>query len=238
MVTIGIVDTAPNDFHIIAFPPYCRSIEGSGANYRVLDWTLDEQQLDDYISTCDGFVFTGGDDIDPSHYGDEILPECGDIIPERDAFEFAFFPKVLESKKPVLGICRGCQLLNVALGGTLWQDIPSQVKNTYQHQPSPVELIAERTHNAVIVQNTKLHEILKTSKMKVNSMHHQAIKDLGAGLTLSAVSTDGIPEGFELSGHPFLVAVQWHPEWLFPKDDSFALFSAFVKACEDDKNEV
>ena len=94
MVTIGIIDTAPNDFHIIAFPPYCRSVEGSGANYRVLDWTLDEQQLDDYISTCDGFVFTGGDDIDPSHYGEEILPE---FLNEMH-LNLPYFPKCWKAK--------------------------------------------------------------------------------------------------------------------------------------------
>ena len=238
MVTIGIIDTAPSEIHDLLFPPYCKAIEGSGANYRILKWSTAKEDIRDYITSCDGFIFTGGNDIEPSRYGEQMIPECDETLPERDDFELTFFPAVLESRKPVLAICRGCQLLNVAFGGSLWQDIPAQVKNTYQHQPSPVELIAERTHNAVIVQNTKLHEILNTSKMKVNSMHHQAIKDLGAGLTLSAVSTDGIPEGFELSGHPFLIAVQWHPEWLFPQDDSFALFSALVKASEEFKNEV
>lgn len=233
MITIGLIDTTPSDYHDTLFPPYCRSIEGCGAAYRVLKWTTDEKTIEEYINTCDGFIFTGGEDVEPSRYGEETLPECGDIILERDEFEFLFFSHVLESRKPVLAICRGCQVLNVAFGGTLWQDIPSQVSNTYTHHPSPLKMIAERTHNAVIVQNTKLHSILKTNKTKINSMHHQAIKDLGAGLMLSAVSTDGIPEAFELPGHPFLVAVQWHPEWLFPDDDSRALFSAFINACEE-----
>ena len=191
--------------------------------------------MNEYVSNCDGFIFTGGGDVDPSRYGEERIPECDEPSFERDEFELRFFSVVLESRKPVLAICRGFQVLNIAFGGTLWQDIPSQVKNTYQHQPSPLEMIGERTHNAVVIQNTKLHSILNTNKLKVNSMHHQAVKELGMGLTLSAVSTDGIPEGFELTGHPFLVAVQWHPEWLFPQEDSYALFSALIRASEENK---
>ena len=238
MVTIGIVDTAPTDFHDIAFPPYCKGVEGCGASYRVLNWTTNEKDFDEYIASCDGFIFTGGDDIDPVHYGEVKLPECGDITPDRDAFELNFFPRVLKSKKPILAICRGFQVLNVVLGGTLWQDIPSQVSNTYDHQPDPLEMIAVRTHNVVFVQNTKLRSILKTNKAKMNSMHHQGVKTLGNGLLLSAVSTDGIPEAFEMPDHKFVIGVQWHPEWLFPQDDSHALFSALIKASEEFKNEM
>ena len=235
MVTIGIIDTSPSAIHDTLFPPYCNAVKGSGADFRVLKWSTDEQVMNEYISACDGFIFTGGGDVDPSRYGEERIPECEEPLFERDEFELRFFSVVLGSRKPVLAICRGFQVLNVAFGGTLWQDIPSQVKNTYQHQPSPLEMIGERTHNAVIVQNTKLQSILNTNKLKVNSMHHQAVKELGMGLTLSAVSTDGIPEGFELAGHPFLVAVQWHPEWLFPQEDSYALFSALISASEEYK---
>lgn len=235
MVTIGIIDTSPSAIHDTLFPPYCTAVKGSGADYQILKWSTDEQVMNEYVSNCDGFIFTGGGDVDPSRYGEERIPECEEPLFERDEFELRFFSVVLESRKPVLAICRGFQVLNVAFGGTLWQDIPSQIKNTYQHQPSPLEMIGERTHNAVIVQNTKLHSILNTNKLKVNSMHHQAVKELGMGLTLSAVSTDGIPEGFELTGHPFLVAVQWHPEWLFPQEDSYALFSALIRASEENK---
>ena len=238
MATIGIIDTAPSAIHDTLFPPYCNAVSGCGAEYRVLKWTKDENVMDGYIVSCDGFIFTGGDDIDPSRYGEPTLPECGDILPERDEFEFSFFPKVIESRKPVLAVCRGFQMINVAFGGTLWQDIPSQVRNTYTHDPSPLSMIAERTHNVVVVQNTRLHSILNRNKLTVNSMHHQGAKDLAPGLTLSAVSADGIPEAFELKDHPFLIAVQWHPEWLFPQDDSSALFSALIAACEDQKNEM
>ena len=235
MVTIGIIDTSPSAIHDTLFPPYCTAVKGSGANYRILKWSTDEQVMNEYVSNCDGFIFTGGGDVDPSRYGEERIPECEEPSFERDEFELRFFSVVLESRKPMLAICRGFQVLNIAFGGTLWQDIPSQVKSTYQHQPSPLEMIGERTHNAVVIQNTKLHSILNTNKLKVNSMHHQAVKELGMGLTLSAVSTDGIPEGFELTGHPFLVAVQWHPEWLFPQEDSYALFSALIRASEENK---
>ena len=235
MVTIGIIDTSPSAIHDTLFPPYCTAVKGSGADYQILKWSTDEQVMNEYVSNCDGFIFTGGGDVDPSRYGEERIPECEEPSFERDEFELRFFSVVLESRKPVLAICRGFQVLNIAFGGTLWQDIPSQVKSTYQHQPSPLEMIGERTHNAVVIQNTKLHSILNTNKLKVNSMHHQAVKELGMGLTLSAVSTDGIPEGFELTGHPFLVAVQWHPEWLFPQEDSYALFSALIRASEENK---
>lgn len=232
MALIGIIDTAHSEIHEIMITPYCKAIKGCGAQYKLLQWTTDPLKLDSYIQSCDGFIFTGGDDIAPEKYGESAIPECGKTLSDRDDFEFSFLPLVLEAGKPVLGICRGCQMINVAFGGSLWQDIPTQTSNTLCHSPSPVELIAQRTHEVVVVQNTKLSSILRSNKLIENSMHHQGIKDLGVGLTLSAVSIDGIPEGIELQGHPFFVAVQWHPEWLYPDEDSTLLFSSFVRACE------
>lgn len=232
MPIIGIIDTAPSEIHEIMITPYCNAVKGCGGEFRLLSWDNTPETIDQYVSDCDGFVFTGGDDINPSYYGEPILPECGKILQERDEFELAFMPAVLESRKPVLAICRGFQILNVIFGGTLWQDIPSQVPGAYTHAPSPVEKIAERTHSITVIQNTLLSSLLKTNNITINSMHHQGVKELGVGLTLAAVSNDGIPEAFYLPGHPFMLAVQWHPEWLYPAEDSRILFSALIKACE------
>ncbi|MGH2515320.1 MAG: gamma-glutamyl-gamma-aminobutyrate hydrolase family protein [Ktedonobacterales bacterium] len=179
----------------------------------------------------DGLLLTGGGDLAPALYGEERLPECGEIEVERDAGELDLTRWALEAGVPVLGVCRGMQLLNVVRGGTLYQDIVTQ------HPGSPRHDVTEfgRTHRAhaiAINPRSRIAAILGTCEPVVNSLHHQAVKDIGAGIEIVGWSEDGIAEALELPGYPFVLAVQHHPEELYATDEaSRRLFAAFVRAC-------
>jgi putative glutamine amidotransferase len=151
------------------------------------------------------------------------------VLPARDAFELALTREALSRDLPILAICRGHQVLNVATGGTLIQDIPSQLEGTVDHDPE-----GERWHPAHqvrILPGTRLREILERDEVAVNSFHHQAVKSVGEGLVVSAGSADGIVEGVERPGSRFAVGVQWHPEAFWDKGGAFQpLFEALVRA--------
>lgn len=182
------------------------------------------------VAMADGVLFTGGADIDPRHYGEEVSPYCGKIYPERDAVEFAVVKAALRQKRAIFAICRGMQVLNVALGGTLIQDLPETMglPLTAHRQESDY---SETAHDVVIRPGTKLASIAGTEVLAVNTKHHQAVKTPGEGLIVTAESTDGVVEGLELPGGAFVVGVQWHPEMLETSHPRHAaLFAAFVTA--------
>lgn len=186
--------------------------------------------VDDYrqiAETADGFFFAGGIDIRPSLYREKTLPECGEIDDERDRSEFTALEEIKKTGKPVFGVCRGIQVLNVFCGGTLWQDIPSQCNGSVIH--SQKESVTERTHDVTIEKGSLLYDILEKDRISVNSFHHQAVKE--TPITASARAEDGIIEAIEDAEHRFFLGVQWHPEHTFYVDDeSKKLFSAFVSA--------
>jgi putative glutamine amidotransferase len=163
------------------------------------------------LDAIDGLVLTGGEDVDPVHYGHERNLNLGDVDPVRDAFELALFRDARTRGVPILAICRGIQLVNVAMGGTLWQDIPSERGSDLNHRPaSPRD---DRTHPVDIVPGSRLAAALRTTRCEVNSFHHQSIRDLAAGLKVTANAPDGEIEGVEgRPEDPWLLAVQWHPE--------------------------
>ncbi len=176
----------------------------------------------------DGFLFAGGVDIHPKHYGEELLPECGEIDLDRDLSELNAMAEIRKTGKPILGICRGIQSIAVAHGGKLYQDLPSQHPSDILHKQT--EDTSVKTHTVRVKEGTKLFEVFGECEFKVNSFHHQAVKE--TSLTVSIEAPDGTIEGIEDPTHPFLVAVQWHPEYLTASDDrSRRLFEAFVKAC-------
>ncbi len=230
-VTIGIGDLSPSDHHDLFQSPYLRSIEGVGAQYRILTWTDDPEIIRDYVAGSDGILMPGGDDIDPCLYGEERLPECDGSVPSRDRFEMALLCEAVKQGKPVFGICRGLQIMNIFRGGSLWQDIPSQRPDDPPHPIAQHGQMPVRLHSVRIVPDTMLASILDTDELDINSAHHQGIKVLGAGLIASAYSEDGIIEAFESASGPFFCGVQWHPEWLYPSDDAAALFKAFAESC-------
>ena len=189
-----------------------------------------ETSIPDLVKALNGFVFTGGDDIDPRFYKEKPLSGAHASISsdERTRFEIKLFKAVIKAKKPVLAICYGAQLVNVALGGKLYQDIGVQVPNPVKHGASkPGEKVF---HEVDIFEGTLLSRIIGTPRISVRSAHHQSVKNPGKGLHLSAVSHDRVIEALEPRTKNFLLALQWHPEKT--PDDRYTkkLFKAFVDA--------
>jgi putative glutamine amidotransferase len=188
---------------------------------------------DDIAGLCDrvhGLYLSGGGDVDPLWYGEEPLPGLGAVTPERDMFELELVWTFLRLDKPVFAVCRGHQLLNVAAGGTLYQDIAAQVKPSVQHRQ-----IAPRTHlshTVSVLADSKLYAIAQSERFRVNSFHHQAIKEVAPGFRATAWTSDGLIEAIESERHRFVIGVQWHPEHCSRVDSvSRSLFAAFVEAC-------
>jgi putative glutamine amidotransferase len=163
------------------------------------------------LDAIDGLVLTGGEDLHPAQYGHAAHPKLGTVDSARDAFELALFREAHARALPVLAICRGIQVVNVALGGTLWQDIPTERPGALDHNPGTGR--ETRTHAVHVAQGSRLAKALRTTQCEVNSFHHQSIRDLASGLKVSATAPDGMIEGVESAeGDPWLLAVQWHPE--------------------------
>lgn len=165
----------------------------------------------------DGLLITGGGDIDPALYGDsDVHPTTYGIHPGRDTLEFGLLREAIDREIPTFCICRGIQVLNVVLGGTLYQDIAEQYSSKVQHQQQRDGIAKEEPgHNVDVSPGSLLEKVYEASRVEVNSFHHQGIKQLGNGLVTIATAPDGIVEGVELPGHPWLLGVQWHPEMMF-----------------------
>ncbi len=212
-------------------PGYTELIIKSGGIPVVLSFTDDEESVKEIADRFDGFVFTGGDDINPSFYGQKMLPECAEDCKERDSLEFALFKEVIRTDKPILGICRGMQFLNVAMGGTLYQDIPTQHKSDIVHrQGKPYD---EGVHPVNVAPYGLLYNIIGTEKLMVNSLHHQAAAQISPSLAVCASAPDGIAEAVYAPQKRFVLGLQWHPEMNFKKDEnSLKIGKAFVEACK------
>jgi putative glutamine amidotransferase len=182
------------------------------------------------LDRLDGLLLTGGADVDPALYGEEAHPRLRLVVRERDEFELALVREALARDLPVLGICRGLQVLNVAAGGTLIQDIPAQVGAAVDHDPD-VERWAD-AHEVEVQPGSRLREVLGQDMVPVNSFHHQGVKRVGEGLVVAATSPrDGIIEAVEMPSRRFVLAVQWHPEALWNRSRRFQpLFEAHVRA--------
>ena len=181
----------------------------------------------------DGVVLGGGCDVGPSLYGEKPRPDAElELDPERDATDFALFADAWPRGTPILGVCRGLQVINVALGGTLVQDIPSERPSAVGHQ-TVGEDKTSLEHSVSIAPGTRLSEIARTAEVDVNSRHHQAIGRTGRGLRVGATSPDGLVEAVETEGPSWMVAVQWHPENLAADPVSSRLFSAFARAVKE-----
>ena len=211
---------------------YADSILRAGGLPAIMPMTSDRTLLEQYCRALDGFLFTGGDDIDPSYYGEETLPCCGEIPKNRDEMELLLFNiAVLEMNKPAFGICRGIQVINVALGGSLYQDIPTQVQADIKltHRQSPPYNV--HAHSVSIVDGSPLHTLLGQEKIMVNSSHHQSIKKPAPELICMATAEDGVIEAVYSPARKFVYAVQWHPERTLHDGHSLQLFELFVQAC-------
>ena len=228
---IGLLAEIKEEGYTGAKKPYSAAIEAAGGIPFILPYSESEEALEDYAAAMDGFVFTGGADIEPKYYGEEIKETCGKIFPMRDTFEARMFEKITKTKKPILAICRGMQVINVFLGGTLYQDIETEYETALTHrQPAPN---TEPWHDIFILRESKLSALIGKARMTGNSFHHQAIKTLAKGLTRTAAAEDGIIEAYVSDDYPYLAAYQWHPERLCAFDkDNHSLFTDFIEACK------
>jgi putative glutamine amidotransferase len=202
---------------------YTESIINAGGIAVILPSTDDEVLLTEYLDLCQGFLFSGGGDLDPAYWGELTSHESGEILPQRDRFELCLARKGFVTQKACLGICRGCQVLNVALGGSLLQDIKSSMSH---NQKAPRDYAI---HDIFIELNSQLHRMINNEMIRVNSFHHQAISKLGRSLTIAAMAADGTAEAIESCEHPFYLGVQWHPECL-TDEYSARLFKSLTAA--------
>jgi putative glutamine amidotransferase len=210
---------------------YVRAVTAAGGAPLLIPLLTDHGLLRGLYCRLDGLLLSGGGDIHPCHFGELIHESCTRILPDRDEMELALARWAAEEGKPLLGICRGIQVFNVALGGSLYQDIPSQIPGALAHARHPARPREEPSHPVSTRPGTRLAGILGTSSLAVNSFHHQSLKDLAPGLDLTARAADGVVEAVELKGHPFAVGVQWHPEEMVGYD-AYArrLFAALTEA--------
>lgn len=189
---------------------YLTAVEEPGATALLLSPAHAEESLAEVMDLAHGLLLTGGEDVSPARYGQEPHPELGYTLPARDDVELAALAEALRRGMPVLAICRGLQLLNVAMGGTLFQDLPSQRPGPLVHeQEAPV---GHHWHALSVQAGSRLHEVFGAEKLFINSFHHQGIDRLGEGLAAVAWAEDGLVEGVEGTEHPWLFGVQWHPE--------------------------
>jgi putative glutamine amidotransferase len=212
-------------------PGYMDGITRAGGVPFILPLSTDQAVLRQLAGLCDGFLFTGGQDVYPGLYGADVSPLCGPICEMRDLMEKTLFSiAVAEQNKPALGICRGIQIFNVLLGGTLYQDIPAQLPQSVlmHQQPPPYD---QPAHQVNIEPGSPLHELLGVNTLAVNSSHHQGIAGLSPKLTPMARAGDGLIEAVYMKEKAFVWAVQWHPEMSLAEESSGKIFSAFVDAC-------
>ena len=213
---------------------YVKTLTTSGAIPWIVPLLDDQTTLRAIYERLDGVFFPGGVDIDPDSYNEQRSEMCGRVDPDRDRTEIMFAKWAMEDRKPVLAVCRGAQLLSVAAGGTLYQDIGSEYPDAIKHDYWPKK--GERTrqdlvHPVDVVADTRLSKVLGSGSVLVNSMHHQGIKQLAPNLVANAYAPDGLIEGVESQDDDFVLGVQWHPEDLADTDPSMRkLFDAFVDA--------
>lgn len=211
---------------------YIQAVACAGGSPLLIPLGLEDQAYWTIFERLDGILFTGGGDVHPDRYGGQEHTRVGDVDAERDRVELWLAQAVVDQDKPFLGICRGCQVLNVALGGTLYEDIQDQKDDALKHDyypDIPRNLLA---HDIQINPDSRLAGILESTNTQVNSLHHQAVRQLASRLTPSAHAPDGILEAYELPNHRFGLAVQWHPEWLQEHAPMRKLFEAFVQAAK------
>lgn len=206
---------------------YLQSLEAAGVSVHPVHPAGDAAAA---VHRVDGVVLAGGPDVDPALYGETLHPSCSLAGEARDAFEIALARRCLHDGVPLLGICRGMQVLNVAAGGSLIQDLPSQVPVAVPH--SLDDTFTTIAHDIEVVDGTHVaRAVAGGMPVQVNSRHHQAVKVLGTGLLVSAFATDGIVEAIEGPDLPFCVGVQWHPENFWRTGEFLPLFQVFADAC-------
>ena len=210
---------------------YINAVMQAGGVPVLIPSLIAEDGWDTVYSHLDGILFSGGGDIGLEYSPGEPHPRIDDVDLARDAIELKMVRAAASDGKPFLGICRGCQVVNVALGGTLYTHIPDQLPDALDHS-YPGNMRTMLVHDVKIDEGTHMADIFREPILKVNSLHHQGLKDIPSLIRVSGHAPDGLVEAIELSDHPFGLAVQWHPEWLTDQDSMRSLFKNFVQAAE------
>ena len=222
---VPLVDIERESYWML--PGYMKGIEQAGGIPLMLPLTSDEENLQQLAEELDGFLYAGGQDISPNLYAQRRSRMCGQCCHERDEMETMLFRMVYEQDKPLLGICRGIQCINVVMGGTLYQDLPSEhSSDTEHHQIPPYDV---PVHSVKIIGDSPLYKLLKKEALMVNSYHHQAILTLAPKVSAMAVSEDGLIEAVCVPKKRFIWGIQWHPELSCLVDEnSRKIFSEFI----------
>lgn len=209
---------------------YVEAIRRAGGLPVLVPLGLDEDELRDVYGRLDGLLLSGGGDVRPEEYGMTPIADLRQIDGDRDRVELALARWAISEAKPLLGICRGAQTFTVALGGTLYRDLASEHPNHTKHDFYPGYPYDYPAHAIRVAEDTLLARTLGTPIIRVNSLHHQAAREIAPPLLPAAYSPDGVVEAVELPGHPFALGVQWHPEWLPDMPEMRGLFEKFVAA--------
>lgn len=228
-ILINQEDTFTGYIRSYANEDYVNSIVNNGGIPYILPIVEDKAAIKEQVANIDALLLTGGYDVDPYYYGEEPNMKLGEIMPRRDEFELKLLKEAIERNIPILGICRGLQLMNIYHGGSLYQDLSLNKDIVIKHDQVNTPNIL--THGINIDEDTKLFEILKVKNMRVNSFHHQVINKLGDGFRVSAQSNDGVIEAIEHEDYNFMVGLQFHPEMLH-KDYEIMneIFKCFIRA--------
>lgn len=230
---IGVVPLVDHKLESLwMLPGYFDAVSEAGGVPMMLPLTADPDVLFRALDVVDGVVVTGGQDVCPALYGEKdpsAIGLCGELCPERDAMEALLVPELVARDVPTLGICRGIQVINAVLGGTLWQDVPRQRPSAVEHHGKPP--YDEPVHTVEVLAGTPLSSCVGAGELPVNSYHHQALRDVAPGLTAMAMAADGVVEAVWRPASRFFWAVQWHPEFAHKVDEpSRKIFSALVGA--------
>lgn len=224
---------------------YMEAVNRAGGLAILLPLTDDEDMMLEFVKRCDGFLLSGGPDIDAKYYNENNMSINGKISPLRDVMEIYIVKKAFETRKPIFGICRGIQILNVAMGGTLYQDINTQLKEQPILKHSQDAPKWYPFHEIYIKKDSIVQEAFKTNIARVNSFHHQAVKDVAPGFEITSKAPDGVIESIEYGGQyvdeyndkPFMIGVQWHPEIMWKKDMVYLkIFEYFISEAKGTKN--
>ncbi len=213
---------------------YISAVRAAGGLPVLIPSDTPPEDVSALLDTFDGLLLTGGGDIAPERYGGSPHPAVYGLRPSRDALEIALVREAIAQGKPFLGICRGIQVLNVALGGTLYEDLTTQYPQALRHRSDAKTEREMLAHGVRLAAGSRLARLFDAERLEVNSLHHQGIRDLAPGLEATAWADDGLVEAVEVSNHPFGLAVQWHPEWLYQKYPRHAVvFRALVEAAQE-----
>lgn len=228
MAIIGVTPII-NEKNLQIRVKYINAISNANGVPMILPKLDDVAQIKAQIDSIDGLLLSGGNDVDPTLYGEDPHQKLGYIEAGRDAYELKLIDYALEQGKPILGICRGAQILNVHQGGTMYQDIYEQIESKVMgHSQQAVREFP--SHEVTVTEGTKLYDIVGQEKIRTNSFHHQANKVLPPHFVVSASTSDGVIEGIESTEHEFLIGLQWHPEDLYDNDEpSRKIFRKFIE---------